>query len=197
MNGYLLMLGGNFPEIRKILNLTQEDLANKMGVSRPTIVKIEQDPSKLTKAISYAFFVCITYEINRRIREIGNIKPQDYANLENLDRFIAKLRATSYISGGALVTLTTMVIGPIVPGISKILTKGIKEGWDSFKRDSLHPLQNGIKWSEDKPQKVIDAVHKKLIEDQKKLQLCFQIHSLAIDQFVEKLEEGDSKDNIW
>jgi DNA-binding XRE family transcriptional regulator len=197
MNGYLLMLGGNFPEIRKILNLTQEDLANKMGLSRPTIVKIEQDPSKLTKTISFAFFVSVTYEINKRIREIGNIKPQDYANLENLDGFIARLGSSSYISGGALASLTTLVIGPIVPEIRKMITKGIREGWDSFKKDSLHPLNDGIKWSADKPQKVIDAVQKKLLEDQKKILLCFQIHSLDIEEFVAKVEEGDSKGKIW
>ena len=66
MNQYLVILGTNIPEIRNVMNLTQEELANMMGVSRPTIVKLEQDPSKLSKALAYALFGSVTFEIKKK-----------------------------------------------------------------------------------------------------------------------------------
>ena len=42
MNNYLIMLGSNFADIRQLLNLTQEDLANKMGVAVPQLSKLNR-----------------------------------------------------------------------------------------------------------------------------------------------------------
>ena len=101
MNNYLLSLGSSFTDIRQILNLTQEDLANLIGVSRPTIVKIEQDPSRLTRTVAYAFFISVSYELQKRKIEVEKIDPEKYKTPEAMDAFVNAIKRASFLTSGA------------------------------------------------------------------------------------------------
>lgn len=59
--------------IRRIFNWTQDDLAKKLGVSRPTIVNLEKDPFKVTQPLVLSLlFVCLV-ELEERIEGLDEI----------------------------------------------------------------------------------------------------------------------------
>lgn len=49
MNYFVQGLGSQISEIRNLLGWTQKDLAKKIGISRSSIVKIENDPANMKK----------------------------------------------------------------------------------------------------------------------------------------------------
>lgn len=73
MNHFLLLFGAQLPEIRRLLNWTQDDVANKTGISRATIVGFEKDPTKLHKYFALAIFSLILYELTTRRQTLKSI----------------------------------------------------------------------------------------------------------------------------
>ncbi|MFJ7513245.1 helix-turn-helix domain-containing protein [Peribacillus simplex] len=189
MNNYLIMLGSNFTDIRQLLNLTQEDLAKKMGVSRPTIVKIEQDPSRLTKTLAYAFFVSISYEIKKRIKEVKEINPSAYKSPDSLNTYIKVISGTSLLSAGTIAATASRSLGAVLPGIGVAIATaaGIKWGLKALKGNVKKEVEQKIKWDEEKAKKVLEEVQKKLLEDKTRLLSYLELSSLDISQFVEKI----------
>lgn len=195
MNNYLLLLGNNVSEVRQILNLTQEDLAHKMGVSRPTIVKLEQDPSRLTKTLAFAFFIAVTYEMNIRIKNVKNLDPKEYKNPDRLKKFIDEIKKSSLLPVGAIATAATFSLGGLIPGIGAIIASAGATGiLKSLKKKTS---EDDLKWDEEKAKKVIEEVKKKLLEDQRKVVNCFQLNDLEIEQFVERIEKGEKGTEVW
>lgn len=206
MNNYLLLIGTNFGEVRQLLNLTQEDLANRMGVSRPTIVKIEQDPSRLTKTLAFAFFVAVTYEMKSRIKKVKELDPKVYKSPDKLKKFVEEIKITSWLPAGAIVTAATLGLGSLglIPGIGAVIAAtagaaGIKNGLKSLrnKKDVPDDVKQQINWDEEKARRIIEEVQKKLLEDQKKVLRGFQLNALDIEQFVEKIDEGELATEVW
>ncbi|WP_096156461.1 helix-turn-helix domain-containing protein [Bacillus sp. FJAT-45066] len=193
MNNYLIMLGSNFTDIRQLLNLTQEDLANKMGVSRPTIVKIEQDPSRLTKTLAFAFFVSISYEIKKRIKEVKNINPSAYKSPDSLNTYMKVISGTSLLSAGTIAATATRSLGAVLPGIGVAIATavGIKWGLKALKGNVKNEVEQKIKWDEEKAKKVLEEVQKKLLEDKTRLLSYLELSSLDISQFVEKINNNE------
>lgn len=195
MNNYLLLLGSNVAEVRQILNITQEDLAHKMGVSRPTIVKLEQDPSRLTKTLAFAFFVAVSYELKTRIKNVRNLDPKEYKNPEKMKSFIDAIKGTSLLPIGTLATAATLGLGGLVPGIGAIIA-GVSAA-SALKSLKKKSPEVELKWDEEKAKKIIEEVQNKLIEDQKRVVSCFQLNALEIEQFVERIEEGEAVTEVW
>ncbi|MDF2788620.1 MAG: hypothetical protein K0S80_1718 [Neobacillus sp.] len=193
MNNYLIMLGSNFADIRQLLNLTQEDLANKMGVSRPTIVKIEQDPSRLTKTLAYAFFVSISYEIKKRIKEVKEINPSAYKSPDSLNTYIKVISGTSLLSAGTIAATATRSLGAVLPGIGVAIATaaGIKWGLKALKGNVKKEVEQKIKWDEEKAKKVLEEIQKKQLEDKTRLLSYLELSSLDISQFVEKINNNE------
>lgn len=78
MDKYLYHLGSKVVEIRKLLHFTQEDFSKLIGISRPTLINIEREPSRLTKTIGLAFVSSLFYEIRRRQEESYNVNYVDW-----------------------------------------------------------------------------------------------------------------------
>jgi DNA-binding XRE family transcriptional regulator len=194
MNNYLLLLGSNVEEIRKILNLTQEELAHKMGVSRPTIVKLEKDHSRLTKTLAFAFFIAISYEIKKRIMDVNSLDPKDFKSTDQIKSFVEKVRGTSLLPIGTLATTATLSLGGLIPGIGAIIAgAGATNLLKSLKKKSSEEL----KWDEEKARMILEEVQKKLLEDHRRIVSCFQLNDLEIKQFVERIEEGEAASEVW
>lgn len=70
MNHYLTTLGARLPRIRKELGLTQQEMADLIGVSRPTICKVEKDPLMMSPLVAQSMFQGIVYAVGRRERAV-------------------------------------------------------------------------------------------------------------------------------
>lgn len=73
MNTYLLNFATQIPRIRQLLNWTQDDLARRTGISRSTIVAIENDPGKLLRYMAMAIFVAVSAELHTRKQTLAEI----------------------------------------------------------------------------------------------------------------------------
>ena len=198
MNAYLLMLGGQVSEIRKILNLTQDDLAKMMGVSRPTIVKIEQDPSKLSKALAYALFGSVAVEFQKRIRKLDVISPDGYQKVDQLGGLMTDLQEATSISTTNLSKTVTLKMGQFIPGIGTLISTGLKVGFRGLKGASIGLLKESIKWDEEKAKRIIEIVRNHMQDNYDELLKCFNIEALEIEYFGIALEQGEKEEfEVW
>jgi hypothetical protein len=84
----------------------------------------------------------------------------------------------------------------LIPGIGSLLATGIKTGWDSL--NNLDPKKAISKWDEEKAEKILEMIQKKISNDEKKLLECFNIPSLTIEMFGEEIEKGEEEDyDLW
>ncbi|MER2107246.1 MAG: helix-turn-helix transcriptional regulator [Solibacillus sp.] len=185
MNNYLLLLGSNIEEIRQILNLTQEELSAKLGISRPTLVKLEKDPSKLTKTVAFAIFVAVSYEMKSRIREIKTMDVTQFNELEKIPLFMETLKKSSSLSIGAITTTAAIALGPVSGILAGIATA-------SFFKSLKAKEKKEIVWSEEQAQEILHQVHIKLLNDTKKITACFHLTELNLEEFVEAINTGEA-----
>lgn len=196
MNNYLLLLGSNVSEIRQILNLSQEELANKLGISRPTIVKLEQDPSRFTKTLALALFMVVSYEISKRIRNLSNINPKDYKDPENFDKLVKTLTLSSALSTGAITSAAVASlgrgmpkIGAIVAGISALYMLKSKKS----KANESRETPTAENWNEEQGKKLITEIKNVLLADQNKLLKCFNLNSFSIEEFIKAIDTAEEQ----
>lgn len=197
-NGYLLHLGIKIAEIRLTLNLTQEELAKMMGVSRPTIVKLEQDHTKMTKALAFALFGAAAIEMKKRLKKLTTINPKDYKNIENIGILVENLKSSASLSIPTMGVIATKGLGTIMPGIGSVISSGLKNGWKSVKDQVVTNLKETSIWDEKKAEIIVESVARQLHEDEKKLLECFKLTSLDIELFGEEMEKGEDSDyDLW
>jgi len=198
MNFYLVHLGGKVAEVRNILNLTQEELAKMMGVSRPTIVKLEQDHNKMTKALALTLFGAAAIEMKKRLKNLRAINPKDYKDLETIGVLVENLKSASSLSISNMGAIATKGLGVLIPGIGSIVSSGLKHGWKSIKDKTVTNLKENAHWDVDKAEKIVESVERKLLEEEKRLLECFKLDSLDIELFGEELEKGENSDyDLW
>ncbi|MFW6029724.1 MAG: helix-turn-helix transcriptional regulator [Halanaerobiales bacterium] len=116
MEDYLFKLGSHFKEIRNLLDWTQEDIASKIGVSRNTIVNIEQNPFNMKKTIAYSLYMIVYKEINERKKELDNIdfSNWDKNNREDIIKKFTKVGLTgAALSSSILFPVTGAILGSI------------------------------------------------------------------------------------
>jgi DNA-binding XRE family transcriptional regulator len=77
MDDYLYGLGLHMSSIRSELAWTQEDLGQKIGISRLTIGNIEKNPKKMGKTVAISLFFVVKLEILRQQRIAKKIEEQN------------------------------------------------------------------------------------------------------------------------
>lgn len=198
MNAYLLLLGSHVAEIRQILNLTQEELAKMMGVSRPTIVKLEQDAEKMTKSLAFSLFGASAIEMKKRLKNLKKINPEDYKDIGKIGLLAEDLKSSASLSISGMGIAAAKGLGSVIPGIGSIVSAGLKTGWKTFKDNTVNSLKENVHWDKDKAKLIVESVEHKLLDDEKKLLDCFKIESLDIELFGEVMEKGEDSDfDLW
>jgi DNA-binding XRE family transcriptional regulator len=104
MNIFLLDFATKLPKIRELLKFTQDDLSKKAGISKPTLVGIENDPQRLTKAQALALFAVIASELEQRETSARTI---DYTNMPVAAAAINALGLSAKLFNSLLPALTT------------------------------------------------------------------------------------------
>lgn len=102
MNQYIYKLGTQLGDIRKLLNWSQEDLAKKTGVSRPTILNIEKDPAKMSKTIALALVTVVVYEIGERTRYLERANYALWKDGNRREAFLRDLKNRGGLSVGTI-----------------------------------------------------------------------------------------------
>lgn len=120
MEDSLIKIGSQLVEIRRLFDWKQEDLAKKIGISRPTIIGIEKDPSKMTRTVALALTMMILIEIERREEKLNELQFElwdDKKTRENLIKKISGTGLSASFNSSLLPGILTTVVGMAVGGL--------------------------------------------------------------------------------
>lgn len=211
MNHYLLKLGSNLSDLRNTLSYTQEEFANLLGVSRPTIIKIEQDPTKMTKNFALALFTGVQAIIEENTYNLKSIDPTHYSTADSAIKLIAKVGSSAPILSTG--TLLTAIATIPVAGISGILL-----GATSFaalsgfinkrKKKSKNPIEDEAKlmenvqksidldklkdlWNAQTADKILNAAKDSILKKEKECLALFELEEWNSRIFLEKINEAE------
>lgn len=91
MNSMLTRMATNLPKTRQELGWTQADLAKRTGISRPVVVAVEKDPSKMTKTYALAIFMVVYMELTRRTDKLNALALSLTENPRNLPSVLKEM----------------------------------------------------------------------------------------------------------
>lgn len=109
LNLFLYKVALALPQIRDRLGLTQAALAEKAGISKPTIVAIEGNPSRLSRSQALALILVITSELEQRKSAAKSI---DYSDIT---KAAAALTMAGFTAKTMQVALGTVVGSFLLP----------------------------------------------------------------------------------
>ena len=202
MNNYLHSLGSQITEIRQILEISQVDLANMMGVSRPTVVKLEQDPSKLNIALAYALFGSVAYRTFKRIKETENIDPSEYQESKKMFDFLEVIGKYSGVDVSSLKRLTSNAFIALSKKVPTISISSVSLIWNAFNRgkvkkesvSSAEEVGKEMNWSLEAAKIMKEVTLNKLYSDHETLLSIFNLKEFSIIAFNEEIEKGEDPD---
>lgn len=179
MNHYIYKLGTQVGEIRKLLNWSQGDLARKMGVSRPTVLNIEKDPTKMSKTVALALVTVVIYEIGERMR---HIERTNYAQWDNASRRETFLRDLKTYGG-----LSAAIIGLIF----SVPPKGLKLPALGMLTSLIAKPEMSLKQNELKSEDIKEIALESINALQTKLSEHFFVGTLNLAECVRMIEGDD------
>lgn len=207
-NKYLIELGIHLPEIRNQFSLTQEEFSLLLGMSRPTLIKIEQDPTRLTKTIAMTLYVAVQYLIEKDKVVLNNLNPNNFEKVDSVPQLLQIITSKTSISPSSILGGTISVLGSKVLSnvsmssigsfLGKIKKKSSPEDSDALEHLPLkNELQKNIdfealskvwdnKAASDLIENNLNTVNKKEIN-------CLQFFNLKswnVIKFMNQLEES-------
>ncbi|WP_214712016.1 helix-turn-helix transcriptional regulator [Exiguobacterium sp. s55] len=207
-NKYLIELGIHLPEIRNQFSLTQEEFSSLLGISRPTLIKIEQDPTRLTKTIAMTLYVAVQYLIEKDKVMLNNLKPENFEKVDSVPQLLQTIASTTSISSSSILGGTIGVLGgKVLSNVSmssigsflgKIKKKSTSEDSGALEHSSLkNELLKSIDfealskvWDNKSASALIEnnlsAVNKK----EKNCLQFFNLESWNVIEFMNQLEES-------
>lgn len=200
MNSYLIQLANNLPQIRRVLSITQKELAEKIGISRPTLLKIEQSPDRLTKVTALGIYVVTNALIQEDLKKIKNMKQRTYDTKESVAELIKEtnsyhtLTVTNVSVAASLSSIP--ILGALGGGVTNLLKGFFNKGKDE-KAEEENQLSNMLS-SVDIDQELSESITKFLndLEQQvlDKNENClelFQLKDWEPDEFIKKIEVNE------
>lgn len=182
MNTYLIMLAGQVEKIRKIMDWTQADLCAAIGISRPVLSKIENDPTKLSKTVALALFTALFGELEkRRLHLMTAVEQTDWSTQKT---FQESLKYKSWVNKdlNALMkeALTPALANPLLFQIMLpfVLAKTLKE---VSKRQSIQVSK----------EELFEVVAQAIAEKEAGLLKCFGLQKSDMYQFLSLIEAGE------
>ena len=195
VNEYLIAIGSQVSRIRDILGFNQIQLAEKIGVSRPIISNIEQDPTKISRNVALALFAVSFGELGILKNEFINMNYDSWENDEHKEELINSIidkGLTKKIIGTSLIGASAVagVLGVLIPVIPAL---GVLGGITSA---ALIGTTLGIFSNPSKAKKYVNIKkeHIKLLVDSSLVQMesqlcnCFLLQKADLVEFINKID---------
>lgn len=193
MNMYLISVGSQVFKMRDLLNLPQQTLAEKMGVSRPVIINIEKDPTNMTLTTLMALYVVVFGEIAMKRKSVKDLDYDLWDKSEKRESLIE-----SIIKSGVDKKLISAALGTnslangIIAGNYALIPSGLISNVISlFSKPSKGKNENKINKNDIK-KLALDSIN--LIESD--LCSCFNIQEPKLEYLLENIKKGDFKRKV-
>lgn len=197
MNLYLTHLASHLPQIRQQLDITQEDLSKLMGISRPTLVKVENEHEKFTHAMACCLYAALTAQLEKDKRLIKELRKKEYSTLKNLEGLLMNTKKLSTMSPSAV--RNTLMTMNIVPGALKekglgLITAGFKGAKNLVQRKKIseEEVVQEDYLDEDLDKYAVDYLNlleKEIIEKEKFCLHVFQIETWSSLELIENIQK--------
>lgn len=197
MNSYLIQLANNLPQIRRVLAITQKELAEKVGISRPTLLKIEQSPDRLTKVTALGIYVVTNALIQEDLKKIRKMKQRTYDTKESVQDLIREtntyhtLTSTNVSVAASLSSIP--ILGALGDGVTNILKGLFSKGKKDEAKDEKHlsRMLSGVAIDDELSEsitKFLDDLKKQIIDKNESCLELFQLEDWEPDEFIKKIE---------
>ena len=184
MNTYLIKIGTVLQEIRNIMNWSQVELSKKIGVSRPVLIKIQNDPSKMSKTIALAVFTATVGELLLKKQKIDNI---DYSNWDIIEERIILIKEIIEAGINQKILTSFYVSCKSSPNTDTLkLEKDIRTLITLFSTPTLKSNRFRLTSSE-----VKHIINEALDFIESQLCIYFDMDQLDIVSFIKKIEEQE------
>jgi DNA-binding XRE family transcriptional regulator len=185
---YLTVLGKNFAKIREMFGWRQEDVGERIGISRSKVVAIENEPTKMSISEAQSLFVACEYELYKAKKILKEVKGKRnkkvMATLIASSVFITSpLFASSII--GLVAALRPTTVTKLIPAISGVFGSAWKTTSAKLKKEKqiveltnedmidFSTLEKGMK----------DTIH----ELEQNLLILFELNEWNSNKLFEKL----------
>ena len=180
LNRFLYKIALALPQIRDRLGLTQVALAEKAGISKPTIVAIEGNPARLSRSQALALILVITSELDQRASAAKSI---DYSDIAKAATKLAAAGITAKTLQVALGTvagafLLPTAIAATIPFLFRNKAQNQAEPSSTIDPSTLKKLAN----------ESIDVIRKEIM-------LLLGVKSLAPKELMEEIEKNEPPKN--
>ncbi|WP_047392395.1 hypothetical protein [Exiguobacterium sp. s168] len=173
-----------------------------MGVSRPTIVKLEQDSSKLNIALAYALFGSVAYDIYKRIQETETLDPNQYKETGQMVGYLEKIGQFSRLNVSSLKRLTSNAFIALSKKVPTISISSVSLIWNAFNRrkvkkesvSSAEEVGKEMNWSLEAAKTMKEVTLNKLYNDHETLLSISNLKEFSIIAFNEEIEKGEDPD---
>lgn len=192
MNLYLTHLASHLPQIRQQLDITQEDLSKLMGISRPTLVKVENEHEKFTHAMAGCLYVALTAQLEKDKRLIHELRSEKYSTLKKLESLLVNTKKLSTLSPSTM--RSSIMTMHALPNALKeksigLVTAGFKGAKSLVKRkkneEDLNPEDYLDKDLDKYAVDYLNLLEKEIIEKEK---FCLHVFQLAAWSSLELIE---------
>jgi len=179
MNTYLMEVAAQLPRLRSLLNWTQDDLARRVGISRPTLIAMEKDPERLTRPVAIAIFAVVQAEIRERGQRVGQI---DFRDAENA--------VAALTSIGLSAKVATAIFPAVLNAIGKV-------GKDAAERAAYGFIPRMFS----KPGTPVDAERLRTYVDASlryisaEVEMIFGLPELDVVEFIRRMDAGETCDD--
>ena len=179
-NPFLCNFATHLSEIRDRLGITQKVLAEKSGISKPTIVAIEGEPTRLSRTHALALFFVITTELDQKAATAKSI---DYSNVA---KAAATLAAAGFTAKIFNVTLGSMVGALIAPAAARIAIPYLFRGKSSKKPDQTEHMDSVT--LKNLATESVGVIRKEILQ-------ILGIKSLSLQDFMAEIEKNEPEKN--
>lgn len=197
MNLYLTHLASHLPQIRQQLDITQEDLSKLMGISRPTLVKVENEHEKFTHAMAACLYVALTAQLEKDKRLIEELRGDKYSTLKKLEGLLVNSKNLSTLSASTMrSSIMTMNVLPAAlkeKGIG-LISAGFKGAKNLVKRkkDVEEEVSTEDYLDEDLNKYAVEYLNfleKEISEKEKFCLHVFQLEHWSSLSFIENIQK--------
>lgn len=186
MNVYLVGVGSQVFKIRNLLNLSQQTLSEKMGVSRPIIINIEKDPTNMTLAAIMGLYVVSFGEIVMKRKKLEELNYDLWDKKENREDLIDNIidlgvdkKVIAVVLGSSAIASNFFapVLLPIalVGGAVSLFSRTINGKDSELKKDHIKKL-----------------VFNSLDVMESEICACFNIATPSLELFLDNIKKGES-----
>ena len=179
MNEILLTVGSQVGEVRRLFDWTHDELASKLGVSRPTIAKIEKC-AKMQKTLLLSLLIIVMTEVYTMKEQLKKIQFDKWDNEKKRDTLLKDITSLGISSKTLSHIMPSLLSSEIASGVVATAIKKLPT-WLLTTSSSEGEKVNS------KEMKLI--VEESLKQIELKLSRCFGLEDFTMESVVLVMEQ--------